>query len=145
VYVVYIKQQLLHISHIFILGLFCSMGKDNFIVVADDDPAILDAMKMILEFYNFTVETVADGLLLPQLLRHKPQLLFLDVCMAGVNGGEICKALKKNVETKDIPVVMISANTDLVKTVKQSGADDYLAKPFQIEDLISKVDKYLAN
>ena len=121
------------------------MGKDNVIVVADDDPAILDAMKMILEFYNFTVETIADGLILPQLSKLKPQLLFLDVCMSGVNGGEVCKALKKNVETKNIPVVMISANSDLVKTVKQSGADDYLAKPFEIPDLISKVNKYLPN
>lgn len=117
----------------------------NVIVVADDDPAILDAMKMILELYNFTVETIADGLIFPRLAALKPKLLFLDVCMSGVDGAEVCKTLKMSDATKDIPVIMISASYDLVKTVKQVGADDYLAKPFEVQDLISKVNKFLLN
>lgn len=119
--------------------------KENVIVVADDDPSILEAMKMMLEFYNFTVETVADGLVLPKLMALKPKLLFLDICMSGVDGRDVCKLLKASDATKDIPVVMISASCDLVKSVKESGADDYLEKPFAMQDLLSKVHKYLLN
>jgi DNA-binding response OmpR family regulator len=118
---------------------------ENIIVIADDDPAILDAMKMILELYDFKVETVEDGRVLPKLMSLRPKLLFLDICMSGVDGGEICKTLKTIDATKDIPVVMISASCDLIKTVKQVGADDYLAKPFEVQDLLSKVNKYLLN
>lgn len=120
-------------------------NNENVIVVADDDPAILDAMKMILELYNFTVETIADGLIFPRLAILKPKLLFLDICMSGVDGAEVCKTLKMSEATRDIPIVMISASGDLLKTVKLSGADDYLAKPFEVQDLISKVNKYLLN
>lgn len=119
--------------------------ENNIIVVADDDPAILDAMKMMLEFYHFHVETIADGVILPKLIALQPKLLLLDICMAGVDGRDICKSVKMTEATKDIPVVMISASGDLIKTVKSFGADDYLAKPFEMQDLLSKVNKYLLN
>lgn len=121
------------------------LDKKNTIVIADDDPAILDAMKMILEFYNFEVETIAEGDIVTKLMSLQPKLLFLDVCMSGVDGRDICKALKTIQTTKDIPVVMISASRELVEAVKESGADDYLAKPFGMQELISKVNKYLLN
>ncbi|HSX09035.1 MAG TPA: response regulator [Candidatus Saccharimonadales bacterium] len=119
--------------------------QDNVIVVADDDPAILDAMKMILESYNYKVETVSDGSVLPKLMTIKPKLLFLDIRMSGVNGKDVCRELKEIDETKDIPVVMISASCDLIKIVKEAGADDFLEKPFEMNDLLSKVNKYLLN
>lgn len=119
--------------------------KENMIVIADDDPAILEAMKMILELYDFTVVTVEDGHVLPKLLNLKPKLLLLDICMSGVDGRDICKKIKAIDATKNIPVIMISASCDLIQTMKQSGADDYLAKPFEIQDLLSKVNKYLLN
>jgi len=119
--------------------------KKHTIVVADDDLAICDAMKMILEFYNYEVETIADGDIVSKLMSSQPKLLFLDVCMSGVDGRDICKALKKIQTTKDIPVVMISASRELEDAVKESGADDYLAKPFGMQELISKVNKYLLN
>ena len=119
--------------------------KENIILIADDDPAILDAMKMILELYGFRVETIADGLIIPKLMTLKPKLLFLDICMSGVDGRDVCKEIKELDATKDIPVVMVSASCDLIKTVKAAGADDYLAKPFEMQDLLSKVNKYLLN
>jgi DNA-binding response OmpR family regulator len=115
------------------------------IVIADDDIAILDAMKLMLEFYNFEVVTIADGDIVPKLLSMQPKLLFLDICMSGVDGRDICRALKAIEATKDIPVIMISANCDLIRTAEDSGADDYLAKPFGMQDLLSKVNKYLLN
>lgn len=119
--------------------------KQSTIVIADDDMAILDAMKMMLELYNFDVETIADGLVVPKMMAMQPKLLFLDICLSGVDGKEICKTLKTIESTKDIPVIMISASCDLLQAVKDSGADDFLAKPFEMHDLLSKVNKYLLN
>jgi len=115
------------------------------IVVADDDPSILDAMKTILELYNFQVETIADGMVMSKLVSLRPKLLLLDICMSGVDGRDICKTLKRTATTKDIPVIMISASYDVANCISESGADDFLAKPFELQDLLSKVNKYLLN
>ncbi len=119
--------------------------RTNKILIADDDPSILEAMKMMLEMFDFNVETIGDGRVISQLATIKPKLLFLDICMSGVDGRDVCKSLKANDATKDIAVVMISASCDLINSVKESGADDYLAKPFEMNDLLSKVHKYLPN
>jgi DNA-binding response OmpR family regulator len=122
-----------------------SKSKENTILIADDDPSILEAMKMMLEMYDFSVETIADGSILPKLSQVKPKLLFLDICMSGVDGRDVCKAMKASEATKDIPVIMISASCDMIRAARDSGADDYLAKPFEMQDLLSKVNKYLLN
>jgi DNA-binding response OmpR family regulator len=121
------------------------LQKRNKIVIVDDDPAILEAMKMILELYNYDVETIGDGDLMSKLISIQPKLLFLDICMSGVDGGDICKSLKMSDATKDIPVIMISASYNLREVTQDSGADDFLAKPFELHDLLSKVNKYLLN
>lgn len=120
-------------------------AKKSTIVVADDDPAILEAMKLTLELYEFEVETIGDGIIIPKLVSLQPKLLLLDICMSGVDGREICKTLKVLEATKDIPVIMISASHNLMESVRYSGADDFLEKPFEIHDLLSKVNKYLLN
>ena len=121
------------------------LPRKNTIVIVDDDAAILEAMKMILELYNYEVETIAEGDLLSKLALLQPKLLFLDICMSGVDGGDICKNLKMSEATKDIPVIMISASYNLREVTQSSGADDFLAKPFELNDLLSKVNKYLLN
>jgi DNA-binding response OmpR family regulator len=121
------------------------LPQKNTIVVVDDDPSILEAMKMILEFNNYHVVTIGDGEILTKLALIQPKLLFLDICMSGVDGRDICKSLKAADATKDITVVMISASCDLEDVIKGTGADDYLAKPFELRDLLSKVTKYLLN
>lgn len=121
------------------------LTQKNTIVVVDDDPSILEAMKMILEFHNYNVITIGDGEILNKLALIHPKLLFLDICMSGVDGRDICKTLKAADATKDIPVVMISASCDLKEAIQGIGADDFLAKPFELQDLLSKVNKYLLN
>ena len=119
--------------------------KKSTIVIADDDPAILEAIKLTLELYNFNVETIGDGVVIPKLVSLQPKLLLLDICMSGADGREICKMMKTLDATKDIPVIMISASCDLQESLAYSGADDFLEKPFEIHELLSKVNKYLLN
>ena len=85
------------------------LQKKNTIVIVDDDLAILEAMKMILELYNYDVETIADGEVIPRLASLQPKLLFLDICMSGVDGGDICKSLNISRET-----VVLSLLNDLI-------------------------------
>ncbi len=113
------------------------------IMVADDDPAILDALKMMLEVCDYDVITTGDGTMVLKMNENKPQLLLLDVWMSGTDGREICRKLKSRAETRDIPVILISASRELEESFKQSGANDYLAKPFEMDELLHKIEKYL--
>ena len=115
------------------------------ILIADDDPAIIDAIKTILEDEGYKVLTTVNGATVGIMFEEKPDLLLLDIWMSGQDGRDICKALKAQESTKHIPIVMISANRDTEDIARAAGADDFLGKPFEIEDLLAKVEKYLTH
>jgi CheY-like chemotaxis protein len=113
------------------------------ILVADDDPSILEAIELMLELENYEVETTVDGEVIYKMEKDYPDLLLLDIWMSGQDGREICKYLKKDPHTKNIPIILISASKDIKKSAEESGADDFLAKPFEMDELLGKVDKLL--
>lgn len=113
------------------------------ILVADDDPAIVESTAMILEEFGYDVDTTVDGQTIYKMEKDFPDLLLLDIWMSGQDGREICKYLKNSVITKHIPIIMISASRDIAKSATCSGADDFLAKPFDMNDLIHKIEKYV--
>ena len=113
------------------------------ILVADDDTGIVDAMKILLEGEGHDVIITTDGNNIEQMYGHKPDLVFLDIWMSGINGNVVCQRLKENSETSHIPIVMFSANRDTEQIALQSGANDFLSKPFEIKDLIAMVNKHV--
>lgn len=113
------------------------------ILVADDDPAILDCLQIILEDANYTVETSANGDTIPKIERFKPDLILLDVWMSGQDGRTICRQLKSKEITKNIPIIMISATSYIEESTREAGAEDFLPKPFQMDDLLMKVEQYV--
>jgi DNA-binding response OmpR family regulator len=113
------------------------------ILIADDDPAILDAISLILSDEGYVVDTTSDGDTPRRIQNELPDLLLLDIWMSGVDGRDICRYLKSQETTRGIPIVMISAMKDAEKTAIAAGADDFLAKPFDIDDLLQKVKAYL--
>lgn len=117
------------------------------ILVADDDPAILDAMSIMLEESGYDVETTVDGAVAQNMSQTMqadlPDLLLLDIRMSGMDGGKICQHLKSAVSTKHIPVILISANKDIEQIALACGADSYIPKPFQMNNLLSLVAKYI--
>ncbi|MBA3724624.1 MAG: response regulator [Candidatus Levybacteria bacterium] len=113
------------------------------ILVADDDPAILDAIKMMLEFCDYDVDTIDDGAVIKILRQKKPKLLLLDIWMSGIDGRDICKKLKGLKETRDIPVILISASRDIERSSREAGANDFIAKPFEMNELLTKIEKYV--
>ena len=114
------------------------------ILVCDDDAGILEVIKIILEENDFEVLTVSTGKGIQKLINnYKPDLLFLDLWMPGIEGGEITKILKRETATKNIPIIIVSALNDIKDIAKKAGADGSLSKPFTIADLLEVVEKNL--
>ena len=111
------------------------------VYIADDDPDILEVLTIILESKGYQVITSPDGRSLSKL-EDFPDLILLDVRMSGSDGSEICRALKSQDETKNIPVVLISANRNLSEIAKECGANDVINKPFDIKDIVNVASKY---
>lgn len=114
------------------------------ILVIDDDLDILSVMEVLLSMKGFNVEVTAKGEnTFPKIDSFKPDLILLDVLISGHDGRIICKQLKANEETRHIPVIMFSAHPGAAATISDYGADDFISKPFDVNHLISKVNKQL--
>jgi DNA-binding response OmpR family regulator len=114
--------------------------KQKKIMIADDDPGIVDAVEMLLEFEGYTVTSTVDGSTVLDMKEELPDLLLLDIWMSGEDGRDICKKLKSENITKNIPVIMISASRDIRDSAMAAGADDFLAKPFEMDELIKRIE-----
>ena len=113
------------------------------ILIAEDDRAILDVVKLLLENEGYEILISENEASVYELLvKNHPSLILLDIWLGGSDGGKIARQLKSQTSTKDIPVVMMSANNETEKITKASGADDFLLKPFNIDDLLHVVKKY---
>ena len=109
------------------------------ILIIEDESNISDFVKMELEYEGYEAEISEDGKEgLIKALREDYDLIVLDLMLPGISGLEVCRRLKKE---KDIPVIMLSAKDSVMDKVAglQIGADDYIAKPFAIEELIARI------
>jgi len=114
------------------------------ILVAEDDKAIIEVVKIILEDKGYTVIMADQGKKVHKAIeQHAPDMILLDIWLFGEDGVEIAKVIKANPLTKQIPLVMMSANNETEKITKKVGADDFLLKPFNIEDLLYLVRKHI--
>ena len=113
------------------------------ILVTDDDPFLRDIFRFILEQAGYEVEVLADGT--PILENHYdiPDLYLLDKQLPGIDGLEICKHLKSQKNTQNIPVIMISANIGVGIQAKEAGADAFIEKPFEKGHLLEVVEGYI--
>jgi len=116
----------------------------NNILVVDDDPDILEAIKLLLEDQGYSVETAQNGNILQFLDEtNLPSVIILDVLLSGMDGREIAEKLRQKRETHAIPIVMISANPGAAEDCVKRGANAFLAKPFEIDDLLNVIHKYV--
>jgi len=113
------------------------------IMIADDDPGIVDAVEMLLEFEGYEVSSTVDGSTVLDMKDELPDLLLLDIWMSGEDGRDICKKLKSEALTRNIPVIMVSASRDIKESAMAAGADDFLAKPFEMDELIQKIESLI--
>lgn len=113
------------------------------ILVVEDDPQVARLISLVLQRSGHESQVVADGeSALTRAREKKPAMIFADLTIKGMGGEQLCSALKAHAETKDIPYVVVSGDRDIAEKARQCGADDYMGKPFEFEDLIRLVNKY---
>ena len=120
------------------------MGKR--ILITDDEPDIVKVVKfrLIKMGYEVTIATNGkEGLEMARLT--KPDLVLLDFRMPFLNGDEVCKEIKKDESIKHIPVILMTASIQnaLEEDVLKMGADDFILKPFEPEELLKKINKLI--
>ena len=117
------------------------------ILIVDDKPENLRLLANILKERGYTVRPLRDGrMVMPSALSSHPDLILLDIMMPEMDGYEVCRQLKANSHTAYIPVIFISALDEVADKVKafSVGGVDYIAKPFQAEEVIARVETHLS-
>ncbi|MEZ4524969.1 MAG: hybrid sensor histidine kinase/response regulator [Desulfobacterales bacterium] len=116
------------------------------VLIVDDNIQNLQVLADILRGRNLRIAMVKDGFkALDFVARKKTDLVLLDIMMPGIDGYEVCKRLRENEESKDIPVIFISALSDTENKIKgfEVGGVDYITKPFQREEVYARVNAHL--
>jgi DNA-binding response OmpR family regulator len=116
------------------------------VAVVDDDRDIRDGLRCALTDEGYEVTVVPNGLRLLSVLQvDRPDLIVLDVMMSWIDGFELCSALKRNSDYCDIPVLFISAKSrqEDIQHGLQCGAVDYVTKPFELPDLLGKIERII--
>ncbi|MGM9994489.1 MAG: response regulator transcription factor [Candidatus Avigastranaerophilus sp.] len=116
------------------------------ILIVDDETDILEILKFVLEAQGYECITATDGEMGLSLAREiNPDLIILDVMMPKINGYKISRLLKYDNKYKDIPILMITARSQEEDKIigEETGADEYITKPFQVDYVVEKVKSYL--
>ncbi|HOE97659.1 MAG TPA: response regulator [Candidatus Sumerlaeota bacterium] len=113
------------------------------VLLADDEEDVKVVLKMFLESKGYDIVTAYDGLdAIDQARTHKPDVILLDIMMPLVDGFEVCRKLKGDPETAEIPIIMLSAasHAESVQKGLDAGAAEYLIKPFEPEQLVKVLE-----
>ncbi len=116
------------------------------ILVVEDEVDIQEIVSYNLEKAGFTVAAVDSGEAALELIRNElPDLVVLDVMLPGMDGLEVCRMLKQDAETRDLPILMLTARAEEVDRVVglELGADDYVVKPFSVRELTLRIQAIL--
>ncbi|MFD2870977.1 PleD family two-component system response regulator [Mucilaginibacter ximonensis] len=115
------------------------------ILAIDDDKDILEILQLILEYKGYEVETLADGRhLFETIKQYHPDLIILDIMLGNFDGRKLCSELKSHRDTRDIPVILLSASHTVHGNFHKNGnPDDFIAKPFDIDILLNSVERQL--
>jgi CheY-like chemotaxis protein len=118
------------------------------VLVADDEVDIVETIRLILEARGHEVLKANDGMeALEQARNHKPDIIFLDVMMPKLDGYRACRMLKFDSQFQNIPVVLLTARAGSkdISTGGEVGADEYITKPFDVNDVLELVDRLVEN
>lgn len=116
------------------------------VLVIDDDLAILDMIAELLGYEGYQVITSCSGAdALARAEAEAPALILLDLMMPEMSGWQVIAALRARPQTRGIPVVLLSARRDLTSTAQDLGVEQFLEKPFELDDLLQVVQRYLTS
>lgn len=112
------------------------------VLIVDDDPEIMDWLYLDLQLSGYTVDYATDGYIgLQKAQQEKYDCIILDVMMPKIDGFQVCNQLRQIPSTKDIPIILLTAKGTIEDKITgfNSGADDYLVKPFDIQELLVRL------
>jgi DNA-binding response OmpR family regulator len=110
------------------------------VLIIDDDEDISAMLFLSLrKNYEVAVVTASEDIF-PRIKSFEPDIILLDVFLTGYDGRVICKQLKFHPDSKHVPVIMVSGNDEILQTVDQFGANDFIQKPFEAEELINRIE-----
>lgn len=114
------------------------------VLVADDDAELLEVVELVLVIHGFDVKAVITAKdFMEQAISFMPDVILLDVNIANYDGRELCKELKAaGSSCKHVPVILFSAMHNLIETHSECGADGFLAKPFDTDQLVNKIREH---
>ena len=118
------------------------------ILIIDDSKTICALLRKMLEQNHYDVSIALDGESGIQAIREqKPELIFLDIVLPGINGFQVLRALRKNPFTKNIPVIMISGNVQATEKyyAERIGADDFMKKPFSRFEVFHRLENFISS
>lgn len=115
------------------------------ILITDDDEDIIEILTLILTESGYEIHSLTQGnRIIEEIKEFQPDLILMDVMLGDMDGMTICKSIKENSLYSHLPVILISATPDMEESLVLHGApNDYLEKPFDIDVLLSKVEKHL--
>jgi DNA-binding response OmpR family regulator len=114
------------------------------ILVLDDDPDICTMIKMVLDYYGHSaVEADNEEAAKDIISSNHVDLIIMDMLLSGADGTDVCRRLKKDLKTSSIPILMFSAHPTAKESCLAAGADDFISKPFEMSEMMSKVDFFL--
>jgi DNA-binding response OmpR family regulator len=108
----------------------------------DDDPDIGLLVKTMLEYYGYTVAVTEKGEKVEEMIETSAiDLLVMDMLLSGINGVDVCSRIRNNDKISSIPILMVSAHHNAREVCLEAGADDFIAKPFEIQEMKAKIDQ----
>lgn len=115
------------------------------ILVVDDDDEVLETIQLVLEIGGYEVEPLNDAeVVFERIDEFQPDLILLDVVLGKIDGRVVCSQIKCHVDTKDIPILMMSGLYDLKEVQEMECApDDFMSKPFKMDVLLEKIEKLI--
>lgn len=120
------------------------MKEKSLILVLDDDPDICIMIKMVLDYYGYDAMDAENEENARKIISSNHiDLLIMDMLLSGVDGTDICRQLKQDKETSSIPILMFSAHPTAKETCLAAGADDFISKPFEMNDMMDKISFFL--
>ncbi len=116
------------------------MKKKIDVLVLEDDPDLNLLMQTMLKYSGLKVQGIENPALLPGTLEQvQPKLLLMDMLLSGSDGRDICKSLKGDSVNDQMNIMMVSAHPDAEITCRGAGADDFLGKPFDMDEFLNKI------
>ena len=136
--------QLYQLAQSLLLVLMDNAGISNKrILIIDDDLSNTEVISLILKSHGYDVLVLNEHISIENISRAGPDLILLDILLSGTDGRDICKQIKASADLSLLPVILLSAVPHLDAAATAAGATDFVMKPFDMDELIDKINRYI--